>query len=275
MSALLAKYRHVFLIGIQSALVYRWNFAIRASLSFVHLAYVFILWGAAYAGKTQLGGFDLAQTLTYFVVVLVLQFFISAMNEDYEVSEEIRNGLINQFLTKPINYFGYRFTLYCSARTVSGALALAPFVLALPWLAAHLAFPSLAQPGAVWTYAAFVPAVVMSALIQFTIAYIFGLLTFWFLEIQSFVILSFAVETILGGQVFPLDLMPRWCFDLSSWLPYYYQMYFPAALLTGRISDPVFALRCLGVQAVWVVLLLGLARLLWIRGLRRHTAVGG
>ncbi|RRJ95046.1 hypothetical protein Ga0100231_012720 [Opitutaceae bacterium TAV4] len=274
-TAALAKYRHVFLIGMQSALVYRWNFAIRASLSFVHLAYVFILWGAAYAGKTELGGFNLGQTLTYFVVVLILQFFIGAMNEDYEVSEEIRNGLINQFLTKPINYFGYRFTLYTAARFISGTLALVPLVLALPWLASHLTFPSPSAPGAAWTYAAFVPALVMSALIQFTIAYLFGLLTFWFLEIQSFVILSLAVETILGGQVFPLDLMPRWFLELSSWLPYYYQMYFPAALLTGRIQEPMLALRGLGIQAMWVCLLFGLAHLLWTRGLRRHTAVGG
>lgn len=274
-AAVFSKYRHVFLIGMQSALVYRWNFAIRASLSFIHLAYVFILWGAAYAGKTELGGFNLGQTLTYFIVVLVLQFFIGAMNEDYEVSEEIRNGLINQFLTKPINYFSYRFTLYGASRFVSGMLALVPFVLMLPWLAPHLAFPPLSAPGAIWSYAAFVPAVIMSALIQFSIAYLFGLLTFWFLEIQSFVILSFAVETILGGQVFPLDLMPSWVLEISSWLPYYYQMYFPAALLTGRIGDPSIVWRGLCIQAVWVVLLLMLARVLWTRGLRRHTAVGG
>lgn len=273
MTALLAKYRHVFLVGIQSNLVYRWNFAIRATLSFIHLAYVFILWGAAYAGKTELGGFDLRQTLTYFVVVLVLQFFISAMNEDYEVSEEIRNGLINQFLTKPVNYFGYRLTLYSAARAVSGLLALVPLALFLPWLSGHLSFPSPADAG--WTYLAAAPALVMSALIQFTIAYIFGLLTFWFLEIQSFVILSLAVETILGGQVFPLDLMPRWFLEISSWLPYYYQMYFPAALLTGRIADPAFAVRGLCVQAFWVAALLAMAHFLWTRGLRRHTAVGG
>ncbi len=84
-----------------------------------------------------------------------------------------------------------------------------------------------------------------------------------------------AVEAVLGGQVFPLDLMPGWLFGLSSWLPYYYLIYFPAALLTGRITELDAALQGLAIQAGWVVVLLIFAQFLWTRGLRRHTAVGG
>mgnify|MGYP006141474953 CR=1 FL=1 len=45
--SVLAKYRHAFLIGLQSNIVYRWNFGIRALFSLFHLAFVFILWGAS------------------------------------------------------------------------------------------------------------------------------------------------------------------------------------------------------------------------------------
>lgn len=270
MFATLNKYRAVFTVGLQSNLVYRWNFAVRAAFSLIHLTFVFVLWGAAYSGQTEVGGFDLRQTLTYFIVMLVLQYFISAMNEDYEISEDIRTGMINQFLLKPINYYIYRLSVFLSARLVSGLLALVPLALVLPLLAPQITLPEWS-----WLYLAAIPALIMSALIQFTIAYCFGLLTFWFLEIQSFIILSLAIETVLGGQIFPLDLLPPGLYQLSTWLPYYYQMYFPAALLTGRISDAAFVLRGLGLQFAWVVLLLGAAHCLWTRGLRRHTAVGG
>ncbi|PTY07196.1 hypothetical protein DB347_07755 [Opitutaceae bacterium EW11] len=269
MLAALDKYRHAFLVGLQSGLVYRWNFAVRSVFSFIHLAYAFILWGAAFAGQSAIGGFDLRQTLTYFITMLVLQFFISAFNEDYQISEDIRNGLINQFLLKPINYFLYRISVFAAARLVSGLLALIPFVLLLPFLWKYLSFP---VDG--WRYLLAVPALAMAALIQFTIAYCFGMLSFWFLEIQSFIILSFAIETMLGGQVFPLDLMPPLLYQISKYLPYYYQMYFPTAIITGRL-DQATALSGLLLQAVWLVALLGLAELLWRRGLRRHTAVGG
>ena len=265
----LNKYRHTFLVGLQSNIIYRWNFLIRACFSMFHLAIVFILWGAVYAGNATIGGFNLPATITYFVVLIVLQFFIGAFNEDYQISEDIRNGLINQFLLKPINYFGYRFSVFAAARLVSGALVLVPLLVLLPLLRDHLTFPLDA-----WRLALGVPAMALAGLIQFSIAYSFGLLTFWFLEIQGFVILSMAVEAVLGGQLFPLDLMPPRFLRVAELLPFYYQMYFPAAIFTGRI-DLARATSGLLIQAGWAAALLALTQFLWTRGLRRHTAVGG
>src|SRR3954466_1544403 len=112
MLATLNKYRQVFLVGLQSNIVYRFNFAVRGFFSLFHLAAVVILWSAASMGGSEgLGGFSFSATITYFVTLIILQFFISAFNEDYQISEEIRNGLINQFLLKPINYFLYRFSI--------------------------------------------------------------------------------------------------------------------------------------------------------------------
>ena len=266
----LEKYRQAFLVGLQSNIVYRWNFAVRGFFSLFHLAAVFILWSAAFAGKTDLGGFNLGQTITYFVTLLVLQFFISAFNEDYQISEEIRNGLINQFLLKPINYFLYRFSIFVAARLVSGGLVFIPLLFALPVLKDYLTFPD-----AGWVIPVGLAAMALSALIQFSIAYCFGLLTFWFLEIQGFVILSMAIETVLGGQMFPLDLLPAWAYSIAKFLPFYYQMYFPAAIFTGRITDPDAIALGFALQIFWVLVLLGINQLLWVRGLRRHTAVGG
>src|SRR5258708_13953085 len=196
--AAFTKYRHVFLVGLQSNLVHRRIFALGETFSILQLAVVFILWGAAFRGQTDIGGFSLPQTITYFLTLLIAQFFIGAFNEDYQISEEIRNGLINQFLLKPINYFFYRFTIFLSARLVSGLLALLPVIIAYPFLKPYLAFPDES-----WRLFLGMPALLMASLIQFSIAYCFGLLTFWFLDIQSFVILSLAVETLLGGQMFP------------------------------------------------------------------------
>jgi ABC-2 type transport system permease protein len=265
----LNKYRHAFLVGLQGNLVYRWNFAARGLFSLFHLTAIFILWGAAFQGTPAIGGFSFGATMTYFVALLVLQFFISAFNEDYQISEDIRNGLINQFLLKPINYFGYRLSIFAAARLVSGVLVLVPLAVVLPFLHSYLTWPH-----DLWRLALGLPAVVLSALVQFSIAYCFGLLTFWLLEIQGFVILSMAVEAVLGGQMFPLDLLPAPVFHAVKFLPFYYQMYFPAAIFTGRIGFDD-TLTGLGLELGWVVVLLALTELLWRRGLRRHTAVGG
>lgn len=270
MLALLAKYRAVYSAGLQSNLIYRVNFGVRAFFSFFHLVVVFILWQAAYGAKPLINGFTFQQTFTYFVALIVVQFLVGAFNEDYQISDEIRNGLINQFLLKPVNYFAYRFSIYLSARTVTGLLVLLPVLATYPFLREHLALPS--EP---WRLAVVVPALVLSAVIQFGIAFCFGMLTFWFLEIQGFVILSMAFESLLGGQIFPLDLLPGWLYHASAALPFFYQMYFPVAVLTGRLSDPATIFALLQLQLCWAVAILALGHFLWRRGLRLHTAVGG
>lgn len=265
----LTKYRHVFLVGLQSNLVYRWNFLIRGFFSLARLAVVFILWGAAYAGVTQIGGYSIGQTFTYFTTLIALQFIIGAFNEDYQIGEEIRNGLINQFLLKPINYYLYRLTVFLSARAVSGVLVFVPLVVIYPLIKGHLTFP-----GDSWRLLLGVPALGLAALIQFTLAYCFGLLAFWFLEIQGFVILSYAAETLLSGQIFPLDLLPPALFKAAQFLPFYYMMYFPAGIFTGRLGFDS-AIQGLGLQVAWVGLFVIISRSIWSAGLRKHTAVGG
>ena len=165
MLATLNKYRAAFSVGLQSNLVYRVNFGIRGFFSFFHLIVVFILWSAAYSGKPLINGFTFPQTFTYFVALIIVQFLVGAFNEDYQISEEIRNGLINQFLLKPVNYFAYRFSIYLSARLVTGLLILLPVLVTYPLLKDYLALPLDA-----WRVAIGLPALLMSALIQFGIA---------------------------------------------------------------------------------------------------------
>ena len=263
------KYAQSFVVGLQSNLVYRWNFAVRSVFWFFHLVVVFILWGAAFAGKDSIGGYSFKQTLTYFVVIFVMQFFVGAFNEDYQISEDIRNGLINQFLLKPINYFSYRLSVFAAARVVSGAFGILALLIALPFFRDKLDLP---HEG--WRIALGIPALALTAIIQFSIAYCFGLLAFWFLEIQGFVILSMAIETLLGGQIVPLDLLPPAVFNAIRYLPFFYQAYFPGAILTGRQGYD-FAVQGLAIQAIWAFILVCLAEAVWLRGLRHHTAAGG
>jgi ABC-2 type transport system permease protein len=263
------KYAQAFTVGLQSNLVYRWNFGVRSIFWFFQLVVEYILWGAAFGGHATIGGYTFPQTLTYFVVIFVLQFFIGAFNEDYQISEDIRNGLINQFLLKPINYFAYRMSVFASARVVSGVVGVLTLLVVMPIFSGYLELPH--EP---WRILVGVPAMLLTAVIQFSIAYCFGLLAFWFLEIQGFVILSLAFETLLGGQVVPLDLLPHGVFNVVRFLPFFYQAYFPAAIFTGRL-DFDFAVQGLAIQACWAVVLVCLAGFVWRRGLKHHTAAGG
>ena len=152
---------------------------------------------------------------------------------------------------------------------LAGLAAFWALAVALPLFHGYIIFPHEA-----WRIALGIPAMLLTGIIQFSIAYCFGLLAFWFLEIQGFVILSMSVEMLLGGQIVPLDLLPPAVFNAVRFLPFFYQAYFPAAILTGR-KGIEFAVQGLAIQAVWAFILVCLAEAVWLRGLKHHTAAGG
>jgi ABC-2 type transport system permease protein len=59
-----------------------------------------------------------------------------------------------------------------------------------------------------------------------------------------------------------------------QYLPFKYLAYFPAAIMLGRF-DHAQLMREIGIEVVWIVVLLALNRLAFARGVRRYGAFGG
>jgi ABC-2 type transport system permease protein len=74
--------------------------------------------------------------------------------------------------------------------------------------------------------------------------------------------------------MFPLDILPSGIVQALQFTPFPYQMYFPVSLYLGKIRHED-VLAGLMIQSAWVVAMYGLARFMWLRGLRKYSAVGG
>jgi hypothetical protein len=70
----MTKYTHVINLGIQSTLVYRVNFVVRAVFGLVPLLALILLWRAIYEGRADddVGGYRLAEVITYYLIVNVV-----------------------------------------------------------------------------------------------------------------------------------------------------------------------------------------------------------
>jgi ABC-2 type transport system permease protein len=60
----------------------------------------------------------------------------------------------------------------------------------------------------------------MAAFIQFFITYSLAMMAFWILEISTIVFIVYSFEYFLGGQVFPIDIMPSAVQAVMKWLPF-------------------------------------------------------
>jgi len=266
----LTKYWHIVGLSVQSALVYRANFFARAAVNLVPLLATVALWQAIYSGgKEVIGGYTLAQMISYYVVVTIVDALTSVTEDDWQIAADIKDGHISQFLVKPVDYIYYRLCLFVSGRLVYTAAAVLPVV---GFILLHRQY-LVAPPDGV-TLAAFLLSVGMSALLQFLLCYLVAMLAFWVLEISTFTFILLAFERIASGQMFPLDILPPLLSQLVNCLPFAYQSFFPASIWLGRVSGGALAEGLL-VQATWVVALYLAARWMWERGLKSYAAAGG
>lgn len=264
------KYWHVINIGIQNTLVYRVNFLFRSLFSLIPLFATISLWRAIYAGgKDTVGGYTLAQMVSYYLVVTIVDSLTAVTEDDWQIAADIKDGNISQFLLKPIDYLSYRLCLYGAGRVVFTLCALLPVGLFI-WSQSQY----FVVPKDVATLGWFCVSLILTALLQFFISYTMALLAFWVLEVSTFIFILFAFEYIAGGHLFPLDILPAPIQTALQFTPFPYQLFFPVNIYLGRITGDALY-NGLIVQAGWVLAGYLLARFVWSRGIRKYSAVGG
>ncbi len=265
-----AKYRQVFLVGLQDTFVYRWNFLLRSLFGIVPLVGTVFIWEAIFkARSTGIRGYDYREMIFYFLLAMLVENLVSPTEDEWRIAAEIRDGQISSLILKPLNHLAYRTSLFASYRSLYSLVTL-PLVALLFFIFRDY----LHLPHSLATWPLFLLSVAMAACLQFFIAYSLAMLAFWLLEISTVVFIFFSFEYFLSGQVFPLDLLPPWLRLFSLWSPFAYEIFFPIQIYLERVSGADLA-RGLAIQAGWTLVAFGLASSLWSAGVKRYQAVGG
>jgi ABC-2 type transport system permease protein len=175
------------------------------------------------------------------------------------LEDDIRSGAVETHLLRPKAYLVQRFAESLGAMlvrlAVSGAAALAMLAASgrawppLPALAALLALGPLGAT---------------IGLLLFTIA---GLSAFWVRRTAPAFLILQKLLFLLGGLFAPVTLYPAWLTRLAEASPFAAHMYWPASLTITPTAAQVG--EALATQLVWIVLLAGLAALIWGAGLRK------
>jgi len=266
----LGKYLKVFDIGLQNTFVYRWNFLLRSLFGFVPLAGTVFIWRAIFAERHGgIGGYSYASMIYYFLLTLLVNNLVAPSEDEWQIASEIRDGLINAFLTKPLNYLGHRASLFLSNRILYTAVTIGPVLLVFAYFRKDVTLPA---HGVTWLL--FAVSLLMAAFIQFFIAYALAMMAFWILEISTIVFILYSFEYFLSGQTFPLDIMPAGLQAFLKWLPFTYELFFPVAVFLERMrGTPLYT--GLLIQAGWFFATWMIARGMWRRGVAHYQAVGG
>jgi ABC-2 type transport system permease protein len=243
------QYLEVAKITFKSQLAYRFDVIFGTGLSFFRILLAFVLWGALFQNKQQIGGFTLPMMITYYIIMSFFRSFDTTDSMVRQFSSEIREGQFTKYLVKPMKPLWY-FTISCYSKTA--------FVLGIN-LAVTCFYALLFQNYFLsqFNITSCISGIFIGLLgLNFMILlnYLIAVLSFKFLEIGAFHMIKDNILEFLTGALIPLALLPLWFQNGMRCLPFYYIYYLPAMLCMNREMERIP--EALAVLIVWNILMI-------------------
>jgi len=262
------KYRESFLIGLGVSMEHRTDFFMNLlSTAFPVIIQVF-LWSALYQEGGTMYGFTFGQMMVYVFIAGAVSKFVNTGVES-QVNADIRSGMLGAYLVRPVSYLGFRFA-YALGNKLFAMLIMAMLT---SGVMLGLNITGLYSFNAAATIL-FLPALLLGLFLNFFLFTLISFCAFWITEAgRLFHSVSIIVMVISGG-VFPVDIFGQAAKRVLNYMPFTYTIGFPIRVATGNmpVGDMLMGLLY---QAVWIMLLAVLSRLIWAMGIKKFSAVGG
>lgn len=225
-----------------------------------------VVWSTiAEAQGGAVGGYTAGQFAAYYIVWTLVR-NMNIVFTPYGWEWRIRQGQLSGMLLRPVHPLHSDLAYFAGWK----------FVVILLWLPIAailiLAFRPELNPTPLEGLVFFV-AIWGAYLIRTMLLWLLGLITFWTTRVAALYELYFALELLLSGRLVPMSLMPPWVQTLSGWLPFKWAFQFPIEALVGNMPPEQLGLG-LAMQAVWILIGLGLVQIVWRAGVRQYSAVG-
>jgi ABC-2 type transport system permease protein len=252
-------------VGLSEVVAYRAEFLVwilTTNMPLVMLA----LWHAV-AADGPVGRFGQREFTAYYLGILIVRLLTSNWVA-WQMSMEVRDGTLSAKLLRPVHPL-FAYAAEHLAAVPMRALTISPIVAILlytSWdrLVAHdpVQAPIL------------VASLLGAWLLMFFAMVLLGALAFYIDSALGVFELWIGVYSILSGYLIPLEALPRWIRGAAAILPFRFMLAFPSELLVGLMSRHA-AIRQLGIQWLYVLVLAAAALRVWRAGVRRFAAFGG
>ncbi len=221
------------------------------------------------AREAPIAGFGDKDLVAYFLLTLIVR-LLTGNWVVWEMNNEIRQGDLAMRLLRPIHPFIVYGTDNVSPRSRSAPSSRSPSSSSgSSGSGAVTCRRPTSRTGSSRSSAIFGAwAVIFCAML------VVGSLGLFWESSLALVDLWLGLFFVFSGYLMPLAFFPGWLRSLSWWLPFRYTLAFPVETMLG-LESMAQALRSLVVQWAYVAGLLGLALVLWRRGLARYAVYGG
>lgn len=263
------KYACVFHLSLETAMEYRVDFFLSLISTVFPIILQFYLWTAIYSTPTEVNnGYTYEQIILY-TLLAGMTAKLTASGFEHEINKDIKDGGLNKYIVRPVNYFTYRLSAFMGGKIPAACILSIIMVIMLIAVRSFMGF-QLEFMRIILYIVTLVFAILLNFVIYFTIA----MLGFWITEISKMFGTIQIVLLVISGGVFPLDVFGSGIQKLTQYLPFKYTAQFPVDILNGKLLWEE-VLNGFQFQIGWIFIFLILSCYLWKAGLKRYVAVGG
>ena len=242
------SYLYIIKSRILLALAYRFEVISTILCQFIILYASVFFWKAAYSHQTVHNGTTGDQMIQYTILSTLLAVFYSTQVEN-ALTKNVRKGNVAVDFIKPISILGSYFAADIGTMLSNLMIKFLPlFVLG----GLLFQFP---LPVSLPAFLLFLLSTCLGFLILWSICAIFGLFTFWIIQLGPIGTAKNFIIRFLSGSFVPIWFFPSGVQRVIYLLPFVHIYQTPLSIYIGRL--PVSqAWGSLLIQAVWAVLML-------------------
>jgi ABC-2 type transport system permease protein len=246
---------------------YRFDMFIWMLLIPMFLVVEYFLWKSLFAvsGETIIKGFTFSAMITYYMMSHITM-AITHSSFDRKIAHLVKSGKLIRYVVKPITYF--RLSLYRNTwNSLFRAIKYTPTVLIVGYfLIPTLSFNAL-------NTGLYLISLTLAMLLKFAYIFSFGLFSFWLKEYGGVKIIRDGIDGLLRGMLIPLVFFPIVFQKAFFFFPWQYMLYVPIQIFLGAYSFNE-TLVMLAMQAIWVLIFMLIAIVVWKKAFSKFMAVG-
>jgi len=264
----MTAYIYIIRMNLLSSLAYRFEVFSSIITNFIVMFAGVFVWKAAYTGMpSSVEGVNERQMVTYVIVSFLIGGLFD-IGVAWIIGEKMREGTIVSDFIRPLNPF------FCWLMEDIGRSLNALFLQFLPLLLISTLVFGFSLPCSLGAAVLFIPSCILSYFILWLIYAITGLLAFWIIDLRNMGNVTYIIISILSGSMVPLWFFPEGIQSVSRFLPFQYTYQTPLGIYIGKITLND-AIPSMLLQVLWVLLLSGLACVMWNRAKKRLLVQGG
>jgi ABC-2 type transport system permease protein len=216
---------------------------------------------AAQTGSFSLSPVDFAR---YFLAVFIIR-QLTIVWVIWEFEREVVEGKLSFKLLQPLDPVWYHITSHIAERVARIPFAVLLIILFFILYPQAFWLPTFTQ------LVFFTIAALLSFTLRFIIQYTFAMFAFWTERASAIENFWMLFYLFLSGLIAPLEVFPENVRTIVLYTPFPYLINFPASILIGSPTD---LWRGFSMMVGWILLFLGLNRILWRAGLKKYSGMG-